>query len=162
MKPFEFWVHAQELLENDKASAASLRSVTSRAYYAAFHTAVAFLKAMGITIPRSAEKKHKRAAEILGNTGDDDLNDVGTRLDHLRGERNRADYDLDDPESEDKGYAELRFREAGDVITALESCRRDAVRFAAVTAAATRWAQELSEGRHSPVNGGGDSAEGVT
>ena len=69
------------------------RSAVSRAYYAAFHVAREFLGDLGFETPR-ADQAHAYLWRRLGNCGHVPLALAGSRLNQLRGERNRADYDL--------------------------------------------------------------------
>lgn len=77
-------------------SEAAWRSALSRAYYAAFHVARELLESMGFAVPK-ADAAHKHMAWRLGNCGDAQVEDVGQKLDILRGERNSADYDMRHP-----------------------------------------------------------------
>lgn len=72
---------------------ADWRSAVSRAYYAAFHMAREFMSDLGFTTPR-ADPAHAFLWRRLGNCGQVPLALAGSRLNQLRGERNRADYDL--------------------------------------------------------------------
>lgn len=74
-------------------SEADWRSAVSRAYYAAFHVARDFLTSLGFVTPR-AEVAHAFLWRRLGSCGLAPLALAGSRLNQLRGERNRADYDL--------------------------------------------------------------------
>jgi uncharacterized protein (UPF0332 family) len=74
-------------------SEADWRSAVSRAYYAAFHVARDFMTSLGFVTPR-AEAAHAFLWRRLGNCGLAPLALAGSRLNQLRGERNRADYDL--------------------------------------------------------------------
>ncbi len=69
------------------------RSAISRAYYAAFHVARALMGDLGFTTPR-ADLAHAFLWRRLSNCGYVPLALAGSRLNQLRGERNRADYDL--------------------------------------------------------------------
>ena len=72
---------------------ADWRSAVSRAYYAAFHVAREFMSNLGFATPR-ADQAHAFLWRRLGNCGCVPLALAGSRLNQLRGERNRADYDL--------------------------------------------------------------------
>ena len=72
---------------------ADWRSAVSRAYYAAFHVARQFMGDLGFVTPR-ADQAHAFLWRRLGNCGHVPLALTGSRLNQLRGERNRADYDL--------------------------------------------------------------------
>ncbi len=84
--PSDFYVHAGELFDTDGASEACLRSVISRAYYAAF---LAAREAM--QVGAQTRDVHALTISVLldrGHTG------IGNRLQRFRIDRNRADYDL--------------------------------------------------------------------
>src|SRR4051812_7227358 len=78
------------------AEEADWRTAVSRAYYAAFHAARSLLTDLGFAVPRE-ERAHKYLAFRLTNAPVGRAPRVGLDLDNLRTERNRADYDLDDP-----------------------------------------------------------------
>jgi len=68
------------------------RSAVSRAYYAAFHVARELLLSLGFRVPR-ADRAHAYLWLRPANAGVADVTLAGNRLNSLRGERNRADYD---------------------------------------------------------------------
>jgi uncharacterized protein (UPF0332 family) len=76
----------------DGATEAEWRSASSRAYYAAFHVARRLLHRLGFAVPR-ADRAHAYLWLRLANAGHPDVRLAGNRLNHLRGERNAADYD---------------------------------------------------------------------
>lgn len=69
------------------------RCAISRSYYAAFHVARDFLHALGFDAPR-AETAHAFLWRRLQGCGHVELRLIGSDLNQLRGQRNRADYDL--------------------------------------------------------------------
>jgi uncharacterized protein (UPF0332 family) len=71
---------------------AEWRSAVSRAYYAAFHVARQLLLGLRFTVP-GADRAHGYLWLRLANAGLADVEDAGNRLNALRRERNRADYD---------------------------------------------------------------------
>jgi uncharacterized protein (UPF0332 family) len=75
----------------DGTTEADWRSASSRAYYAAFHVARRFLLSLGFDVPR-ADRAHAYLWMRLSNAGRPDVELAGNRLNHLRGERNTADY----------------------------------------------------------------------
>lgn len=79
-------------LQNGPAEA-DWRSAVSRAYYAAFHEARMLFHSLGFRVPR-AEQAHAYLWLRLSNCGDPQVRQAGTQLNHLRGQRNVADYDL--------------------------------------------------------------------
>ena len=68
------------------------RTAVSRAYYAAFHVARELLIDLSFVVPR-ADRAHGYLWLRLANAGQVDVQDAGNRLNALRRERNRADYD---------------------------------------------------------------------
>ncbi len=97
---------------------ADWRSAVSRAYYAAFHVARAFLTELGFDTPR-ADAAHAYLWRRLENGGHVPLALAGSRLNQLRGERNRADYDLQtDLRWKD---AQAAVKSAAMIVTALQS-----------------------------------------
>jgi uncharacterized protein (UPF0332 family) len=73
---------------------ADWRSGISRAYYAAFHKARRLLLFSGSQVPRG-DLAHAYLWLRLSNCGHPDVSNAGRDLNHLRGSRNRADYDFD-------------------------------------------------------------------
>lgn len=72
---------------------AEWRCAISRAYYAAFHHARDLLQALGFEVPRG-EQAHAFLWKRLQSCGNPSLGLAGSNLNQLRGQRNRADYDL--------------------------------------------------------------------
>lgn len=72
---------------------AERRTSVSRAYYGAFHMALAMLESCQIQIA-SGDNPHKRLYQCLDNSGDNDLRLIADKLNTLRRIRNDADYDL--------------------------------------------------------------------
>ena len=129
MSPVEFYLLALRLLANERCPA-GFRSATSRAYYAAFLEGIEFLRRMGVQVPRSAAS-HEHVVFMLMESGDSALDDTGRMLGDLRGYRNGADYRLHQPVHGTEAHATVRVREAGEVMTALTTCRGDRPRFEA-------------------------------
>jgi uncharacterized protein (UPF0332 family) len=125
MSPDDFWAHALYISEN-LPGAASYRSAVSRAYYAAFHKTRDFLTEAGLLFPRTIDPAalHRYLPLIYDGTGDAEVDMLGPVLGALRDERNRADYDLDDPGAETKAFADSRVGDAGDLIVCINGWRR--------------------------------------
>ena len=100
------------------------RSAVSRAYYGAFHLALAFLRDLGITIPANAYS-HAAVQRYLIGSGQPDAQQAGMSLASLHSDRIRADYRLDDVRFEDVRFARLRVALACDVQAAIQQCRQD-------------------------------------
>ena len=92
MNPRDFLDVANALIVG--ATEAAWRSAVSRAYYAAFHAARRLLRDLGFRTPR-ADQAHAYLWLRLSNCGDAQMVTAGQKLQDLRGERNRADYDID-------------------------------------------------------------------
>ena len=75
------------------AGEAEWRSAVSRAYYGAFHCARELFADLGFTVPR-ADRAHAYLWLRLSNCGDSQVQVAGRELNDLRGQRNRADYDV--------------------------------------------------------------------
>jgi uncharacterized protein (UPF0332 family) len=75
---------------------ADWRTAISRAYYAAFHKARTLLQQGGFRVP-DAEQAHAYLWLRLSNSGHQDVDNAGARLQRLRRMRNRADYDFRHP-----------------------------------------------------------------
>lgn len=148
MTPFDLYTLADWLIKN-KPCPEGFRTSASRAYYGAFHTALRFLEEMGIAIP-SGKNKHEVVPDILAFAADAAIVEAGAKLHGLRGERNRADYDLTDPDAQTQGFAELRLAECAQIIGVINTCRQGrhtpGTRYHAVKAAVQRWAQLLFMG----------------
>src|SRR5690348_13267517 len=92
MNPRAFLELAKRLLVNEN-NPEGLRSTLSRAYYAAFNVAAEFLGGIGCGIPLDATG-HTKAYHYLNNCGDSVLVEAGVDLNNLRGQRNDADYKM--------------------------------------------------------------------
>ena len=112
---------------------AECRSAVSRAYYAAHHAGVRFLKEVGLK-PVSNSTSHAAVFNALLNGGDDEIKQAGSELSTLHGRRNRADYDLLDAAMEDQKLAESLVQVTWDIITVLQNCRQDLARLQGVRA----------------------------
>ena len=141
MRPHDFWRLAERLTVSEK-NPEGFRGAISRAYYAAFLTAVDFLAAMNISL-LGGSGVHAELLNILGNTGDATLLIARNSLDTLREERNKADYDLKNTTVETEVNAVIRLQGAFNVIAELNCCRLDKPRFAAAAAATRIWVKKL-------------------
>jgi uncharacterized protein (UPF0332 family) len=101
---------------------ARFRSAVSRAYYGAYHIAREFVESLGGTVPKNATG-HFELSRLLWDSGQEDAHDAASRLDDLRRERNRADYDLDSTGFRDRVNAVKLVELADEVRTAIEHCR---------------------------------------
>ena len=104
---------------------AVLRSAVSRAYYGAFHEALALLHACGVWLPKT-EQVHVKVGYCLRDCGAPDTAKAGQQLDVLRSKRKVADYDLADnrfADSIDAGREVLRARQ---ILETFDRCRSQA------------------------------------
>src|ERR1043166_7013556 len=104
------------------ASEAEWRSAVSRAYYAVFHVARRLLLSCGFVVAR-ADRAHAYLWRRLANCGDPDVQDAGNKLNALRGERNDADYDFDQPF--DKASVEVRVQRARKIVQSFEKAAKE-------------------------------------
>lgn len=115
---------AGKLAATAAADEATGRSAVSRAYYGAFHLALAFLRELAISVPANAYA-HAAVQRYLIASGQSDVQQAGMSLASLHSDRIRADYRLDDPRFEDVRFAKLKVALAHEVRSALEKCLRD-------------------------------------
>ncbi len=104
---------------------AEWRSAISRAYYAAFHIARELLSNLGFRVPQ-AERSHGYLWLRLANAGAADVRVAGNRLNALRRQRNRADYDSHPSLSQVTAANEVK--NAEDIIQALDAAAVEPVR----------------------------------
>jgi hypothetical protein len=90
MKPDDFLGFALKLIQSDPSPAA-MRSAVSRAYYAAFHSAKEFIEEIIARKLSDGPASHGEVVNHLAQTGDARVDEAGTDLGNLRGERNSAD-----------------------------------------------------------------------
>ena len=105
----DFLLVAKDLLTS--STEAAWRSSVSRVYYAAFHVARQLLEDVGFTVPRG-ERAHAYLWLRLSNCGQPQVQDAGRRLNTLRGQRNRADYDVTAAFSRPTADGQVRIGEA--------------------------------------------------
>jgi uncharacterized protein (UPF0332 family) len=101
------------------------RSGCSRGYYAAFHVARRLLLDLGFRVPR-ADRAHGYLWLRLSNAGVAEVRDAGSRLNDLRRERNRADYDDHSTVRQTDATQNVDFAE--EVIQALDAAAVEPVR----------------------------------
>ena len=113
------------VLKGGHGAPESYRSAISRAYYAAFNVGVETLKAIGIQVSEGPAG-HGELRHCLGASGDPDLDDASGLLGTLHGRRRRADYRMDDIDSETRNEADIAYLESRQIIETLDILRRDA------------------------------------
>jgi uncharacterized protein (UPF0332 family) len=99
-----------------------LRSATSRAYYAVYNVSRKILSDLGFQIP-TGPSGHGEVCHRFGNSGDTNLQMVGSQLGALRRFRNNADYDLADTSPEKPANVKAHVEQAKRMIETVErSC----------------------------------------
>jgi hypothetical protein len=131
MDPRSF-LHLALILKGGPGAPESYRSAISRAYYAAFNVGVETLKAIGIQLS-GGPAGHGELRHCLGAGGDPDLDDASGLLGTLHARRRRADYSMDDVDSETRKEADIAYLESRQIIDALDILRGDASKDAART-----------------------------
>ncbi len=126
----EYHLLARDLLsqaDNSPQKEAVLRSAVSRAYYAAFHAADAYLKSTK-NYPSMqedtthSEGSHNRIINIfLTDTNHPAWEQIGKRLRRLKNFRHWADYNPLGTEFRDINQAALKVKEAGEIIKLIRS-----------------------------------------
>jgi uncharacterized protein (UPF0332 family) len=117
LKQAQAWIHS--------TAEADWRSAISRAYYGAFHVARKTLRDLGFTVPQG-DRSHAYLWMRLSNCGDVNVRRAGSDLNRLRGERNRADYDID--RALFQIDALLQVQAAGRIISTLDAAVADPTR----------------------------------
>jgi uncharacterized protein (UPF0332 family) len=113
------------------SSEGSWRSAVSRGYYAAFHVALDLLRDLGFAVPQG-DQAHAFAWLRLSNSAHPDVILAGQKLNRLRTQRNRADYDRLPPVLQ--AEANSCTQRAEEVILALDAARLEPTRTQIVTA----------------------------
>ncbi|MHB1422279.1 MAG: HEPN domain-containing protein [Gemmataceae bacterium] len=101
------------------------RTAVSRAYYAAFHVARELLVDLKFRVPH-AERAHGYLWLRLANAGHIDVQEAGNRLNALRRERNRSDYDAH--LTVHQATARTHLQRAEEVIRALDAAAVEPIR----------------------------------
>lgn len=122
MNPVDFLTLAKELSAGRRE--VGQRSAVSRAYYAAFHAALAMASQCGIRFGKSSSA-HDKVAICLQHAASDELPIAGSHLIALRSARNEADYDLKSQSFTYAKFAELRIRMADEIIAAAHGKQAD-------------------------------------
>jgi uncharacterized protein (UPF0332 family) len=107
------------------AGEAEWQSAVSRAYYAAFHQSRRLLRDLGFQVPR-ADRAHAYLWMRLSNCGNLAIQVAGSDLNTLRGDRNRADYDVE--QTITHAVALLQVQTANRIIQVLGAANAEPVR----------------------------------
>ena len=125
MNPEDSLDLADQLATRD--TQAAFRTAVSRAYYGAFHAAVALIREMGVLLPVGPES-HQKVRFCLSESGNALGVQAGESLQILRQERNCADYDLDEPTAFNAKIAYQRIKRARAVVSLLQGYRVEPLR----------------------------------
>lgn len=138
MSPREFLDVADEWAIGSRE--AEWRSAVSRAYYAAFHSAIALLTQIGFVVPKG-EQAHAYLWLRLSNSGHSDVAKAGSDLRALRSARNYADYDIAAPFTPNDAVRAVTI--ADDVIQTFSTAIGHAAVSAQITAAMRTYEQSV-------------------
>ncbi len=104
---------------------ARFRTAASRAYYGAYHLAVAALTTWGLKVKQNAYG-HQDVYNLFWGSGHAEARKVASLLDDLRTERIKADYRMDDSRFQEPRAAMMCVEMAEDAKRYLERCHSDA------------------------------------
>lgn len=121
MDPREFQTLASQLIDNQSPSHAALRTAVSRSYFAVYLAGFQILRGMSITLPKGSEA-HQRVRIYLHNSGDKEVEGVGSQLSILQGQRVDADYHLRYLGIENAKTVETIVTKAKQMIETLDRC----------------------------------------
>ncbi len=125
MDPNDFLALAAQLIS--LGAEAALRTAVSRAYYGAFHSAVALIREMGVALPVGPES-HQKVRYCLMESGELSGLEAGTALQTLRKHRNRADYDLAASSEFNTTKVRNYINQSRLIIDQLQRCREEPAR----------------------------------
>jgi uncharacterized protein (UPF0332 family) len=127
MDGHNFIALAGKLAVAPAADEATYRTAVSRAYYGAFHVARVFLIDLGFVPVRNANV-HAFVRRYLSGSGEPELCLSASILRELQAARNRADYNLDDPNVGSQAVAMATVEDAHRIASAVDRCRTDVSR----------------------------------
>ena len=138
MNAQEFLVLARELAVVD--GAAHRRTAISRSYYAAYHSAIRFLRACGVEVSTQHDAhSFVQEALITGCTVSAVITS-GVALRWLQNRRIKADYWLLDPDPERAQIVETSLTRAAQIVTSLSAVAAEAHILSRVTGELQQWA----------------------
>jgi hypothetical protein len=147
VEPIEFQNLALRLAAN--SSAAELRTAISRAYYAVFLLAYQFIRELGFSVGQGSQA-HGEIRNRLGNSGDVEVQRVGSQLSDLHNKRIRADYHLDRVDVENQKTVQAVVQQSGKLIQILENHRKDATKSQLVKDAIKNWELKIKNPQANP------------
>jgi uncharacterized protein (UPF0332 family) len=109
------------------SAAPRCRTAVSRAYYAAFHSAVEFLAEFGMHVPAN-HTGHQETSRQLHRTKQPEAQMAARLLEDLRTDRNEADYRLDRQRLETQKCAKDAVESASELHRFLDACRLEPAR----------------------------------
>jgi hypothetical protein len=112
---------------------AKLRTAISRAYYAAYNVSVQTLESMGVQISKGPNG-HGQVQRFLGNSKNQELEQIGSDLGTLHSSRLAADYRLTDLRAENPTNVKALVGHAKKVIDTVERCCTGPNKHAIITA----------------------------
>ncbi len=116
MTPTDFLVLARELAAGNRET--DWRTAVSRAYYAAFHSALAMAIRCGVRFGKSSAA-HEKVAYCLEHSGDAEIKAAAQLLGSLRIARNKADYEIENSSGWSQIYAAGQVSRSQNVISAV-------------------------------------------
>lgn len=117
----DFLALAGKLAATANADEATYRTSVSRAYYGAFHLAKSLLEDLGFT-PAANVNVHGFVRHYLNGSGNSNACHAARHLGDLQAARNKADYQLSNPDVATKAFAVLIVEKAHDIRSALMNC----------------------------------------
>ena len=118
MDPREFQRFAFRMVTSSDQPA-QMRTAVSRAYYAVFNVGVEHLERLGFKVNKGP-KGHHDVINRLSNSGDPDVERVGSQLTTLQHKRIQADYRLNEKNIENPNDAKLNVMLADRLISTLD------------------------------------------
>jgi uncharacterized protein (UPF0332 family) len=122
----DFLAVAAALLAQPDSHEAVGRTIVSRAYYGAFHTARGLLADLGFSVGRD----QALPARWLMVCGDENAREAGKLLSELQGERVKADYDLATPRFRQRNLVKELVARAFELQRLVSACRNEPARSA--------------------------------
>jgi hypothetical protein len=120
MNPRDFQILASELVKDGRASA--YRTAISRAYYAVHNVGVEILTEFGFTINKNPSG-HSDVWNRFSNSGDSELENVGSQLCNLHGQSISADYRMGKKDIENPKTVQVTIENANKMIQIIdETC----------------------------------------
>lgn len=126
MTPIAFLDVAKRLLI-DSRDAAVVRTATSRAYYAAFHSVREVMFDSWRQPELIGGNEHRLLQQCLINSNVPEAIAIGKLLENLHDHRKCADYDLHDADFDSPQNAEVCIERASDISAKIKACETGAL-----------------------------------